>query len=51
MDRKILTAAALTTLMFSSAALADVGDRIEDRFDERGDRIEDRLDDRGDRIN
>ena len=40
----------LSGVLACGNAAADVGDRVEDRLDQRGDRIEDRLDQRGDRI-
>ena len=39
-----------TGLVLAGSAVADPGDVIEERLDERGDRIEERLDRRGDRI-
>ena len=45
-----LTAAAFASLFLASAALADNGDAIEERLDQKGDRIEERLDRKGDRI-
>ena len=50
MDLSKLIYIVVAGLLISGTAIADTGDRVEQRFDERGDRIEDRLDERGDRI-
>ena len=49
MNYAMTAAAALIFLLASTAALADAGDRVERRLDNRGDRIEQRYDSRGDR--
>ena len=43
MDSRKLTYSIVATLLLSSAAVADPGDRVELRLDDRGDRIENRL--------
>ena len=50
MESKILVIGLACTLLVSGSALADAGDRIEQRLDHRGDIIEGRLDRKGDRI-
>ena len=50
MIKYCMTAGILALTFATSPVFADVGDRIDDRFDRRGDRIDNRLDRKGDRI-